>query len=174
MAFMFVAEKHSRTWSRFLRVIVEVDRVVAGDSPALLCSLKHGFGLPPQPAVCGRIFHQAGPHWIFQYICHPAREAVNTSKHMIERFLLPEPALSIECSIDPVSRLALDRMHDLGNREGAIFVGQWGKNHVDMIRHDYRSVQDALLVMDVGASFQSEVTSKFRQVPAKMCSEGNE
>jgi hypothetical protein len=59
--------------------------------------------------------------------------------------------LAIEGFIDAVSGFALDGMHDERNGERTIFVRQWRKDQVDMVRHYNRCVHDASSVVNVNA-----------------------
>ena len=87
---------------------------------------------------------------------------------------MPNLAFALESLIDPVSRLALDGVHDLRDRKGATLVSQGHKDQVDVVRHYDGRVQKALLVVDMGAGFESEVAGKIGEMPSLMGSECNE
>jgi hypothetical protein len=61
-----------------------------------------------------------------------------------------------------------------GIEQGAVFVGQWREDQVDMIWHDHSRVQNAFLVVDVSAGFQGEVSSQVGELPALMRGESDE
>ncbi len=92
---------------------VWLECVAAGDSPAPLCSLQHGFGLSPQPPILSGVLHQTGSNRIFQYVCHPVSKAFIPTENVIERLVLPNLAFPFEGFIYPMGRFALDRVHDL-------------------------------------------------------------
>jgi hypothetical protein len=151
-----------------------VDCVAAGGSPAQLCGLKDRFGLSPQPPIFGRVFHQVCSNRIVQQVCHPVRKAFIAPEHMIKGLVLPNLAFPFESFIYPVSRLALDGMHDLWNRKRTVFVGKRREDQVDVVRHHYGRVQNAFLAVDMDAGFESEVTGKIGEMPALVGSECNE
>jgi len=105
--------------------VSEAGCVGAGDSPAQLGSLEYGFGLSPHPPIVSSGFHQPSPNWILQHVCHLGSEALVATKHVIERFILPNLALPLESFVYPMSRLALDGVHDLGDGKGTFFIRQW-------------------------------------------------
>ena len=85
-----------------------------------------------------------------------------------------KPCLSVRGFIYPVSRLALDGLHDLGNRKGTVFVGERREDEVDVVRHHDSRVQNASLAVDMCAGFESEVAGEIGEMPALMGSECNE
>ena len=60
------------------------------------------------------------------------------------------------------------------NRKGTVFVSKRREDDVDVVRHHDSRVQDASLVVNMNAGFESEVAGKIREMPALMGSECNE
>lgn len=58
---------------------------------------------------------------------------------MIEGFILPYSTSTVEGFVDAMGRSALDAIHNLRQTKGVtLIVIQWGKNHMNMVRHhDY-------------------------------------
>jgi len=93
---------------------------------------------------------------------------------MIEGLVLPNLASPAQSLVDAMSRFTLDRMHDLWNGKGTVFVGQGRENQVDMVWHYYGSVQNAFPAVDMCAGFESHVPGEVGEMPALMCGKSYE
>ena len=69
-------------------------------------------GVPPQPTIVPPASDQTRPDRVKHYVRHPLRQAVLTAQYMVKGLILPNATPTAQSLVDPVRRLALDRLHD--------------------------------------------------------------
>jgi hypothetical protein len=94
---------------------------------------------------------------------------------MIEGFLQPKRASTIELPVNCMRRGPFDSLHDLGKRRNhsPFFVGQWGENQVHMIRHHNRDVEVVFRIVIMSAAVQHDLSCPLGQDTTVFGAESN-
>lgn len=71
----------------------------------------------PEPTVLQRVSDGPSLNRILQNISDLLIQALVVAKHVVERLILPNSASAAKSLVNAVGGLALDRLHNLGNRK---------------------------------------------------------
>src|ERR1700756_1211975 len=88
------------------------------------------------------LVHQARARWILEDVLHFRFPAFVGTEDVVERLVLPDRPLVVQCLIDFPRRAAFHEFQDVSERVWPPFcISQRGKHNMDVGWHDYASVE---------------------------------
>jgi len=95
--------------------------------------------------------------------------------HVIERFVLPNCACSLQHFVYRVGRRSFDGSDNFLKGKGSLFlILKRHKNHVHMVWHYYRNIEPHSSAIVIKTMFQDDIARCWRQLPSQVSIECDE
>jgi hypothetical protein len=85
---------------------------------------------------------------------------------MIKRLVLPDVPFPLEQSVDSVCRFALRFLEDLGQRKGAVIIGEGVEDEMNVVWHYNETVERAFCPIEMQTRFDDNSPRRFRKMPS--------
>src|SRR5438046_9318157 len=81
-------------------------------------------GIAPQPAIVKRMLHPPCPDGVPKHVIELVTDVLLATQSAVERLFFPNLPFAAQRTVDSMCRCALDRLHNLGNAERPIWIGE--------------------------------------------------